>query len=121
MARTRTLPIGLHLGTQSATLAQLARGGDQLDVFALAHGEMPVNENAPPDEQDREIAAALRRLVVEHHFLGRNVVSCLGSQQLFVQNMRLPKMPADEMANVVRGEAEGRLPFPIAEAEIRHL
>ena len=35
--------------------------------------------------------------------------------------MRLPKLPAEEMDNVVRGEAEGRLPFPIAEGEIRHL
>lgn len=121
LTRTRTLPIGLHLGLQSATLAQLVRDGDGWELHALAQGQLPVNENATADEQDREVAAALRQLVVDHHFKGRNVVSCLGSQQLFVQNVRLPKLPPEEIEKVVHTEAEERLPFPIAEAEIRHL
>ena len=118
--RNRTSPIGLHLGLQSATMIQLS-GSGQREVHALAHGEVPYLESASSEEQDREVAGALRKLVADHRFRGRNVVSCLGSQQLFVQNVRLPKLPPEEVDKVVRWEAEERLPYPIADAEIRYL
>jgi type IV pilus assembly protein PilM len=63
----------------------------------------------------------LQKLLADHHFRGRQVVSCLGSQELFVQNVRLPQLPAQEVEKVVHWEAEERLPYPVAEAEIRHL
>ena len=119
--RTRTSPIGLHLGMQTATLVQLTGGNDRLEMHAMAQGEFLCDENASSDEQDRETASALRKLISDHHFRGRNVVSCLGAQQLFVQNVRLPKLPPEEVEKVVRWEAEERLPYPIADAEIRHL
>lgn len=121
LTRNRTSPIGLHLGLQTATLVQLAGGDDRREVHAMAHGEIPYDENASSEEQDREVAAALRKLIADHHFRGRTVVSCLGAQQLFVQNVRLPKLPTDEIEKVVHWEAEERLPYPIADAEIRYL
>ncbi len=119
--KQHTYPIGLHLGTQTATLVQLAGANGKLEVHALAHDEIPCNESASAEEQDREVAAALRKLIADHHFRGRQVVSCLGVQQLFVQNVRLPKLPPEEVEKVVRWEAEERLPYPVAEAEMRYL
>jgi type IV pilus assembly protein PilM len=119
--RNRLLPIGLFLGDRSATLLQLSQSGGRFQVHAKAHGPLPVNENASPDEHDRQVAAALRRMLSDHPFRGRNVVSCLGSQELFVQNVRLPKLPPEEIEKVIRWEAEERLPYGIEEAEIRHL
>lgn len=119
--RNRHSPIGLHLGTQSAHLVQLGGAGSALEVHALAHAEIPYDESASSEVQDRETAAILRKLVAENNFRGRSVVSCLGAQQLFIQNVRLPKLPPEEIEKVVRWEAEERLPYPVADAEIRYL
>lgn len=119
--RNRTLPIGMHIGPQSATMVQLARNGNDLELHAMAHVELPNNEEAASDVQDREIAAILKRTLSDHGFRGKAVVSCLGAQHLFVQNVRLPKLPPEEVDKVVRWEAEERLPYPVADAEIRHL
>ena len=121
MTRPRICPIGLQLGPRSAMLVQLSGNPGEQEVFQMAQGEMPFDEHASSEVQDREIAAALRKLIADHHFRGHSVVSCLGSQELFVQNVRLPKLPPEEIDKVVRWEAEERLPYPLAEAEIRHL
>jgi type IV pilus assembly protein PilM len=121
LRRAEPHPIGLVLSRSSATLVQLAGRPGHLEVHALATGPLPVDEQAPLDEQDRAAAEALRRLVGDHRFRGRQVVSCLGPQELFVQNVRIPQLPEDEVAKVVQWEAEERLPYPAAEAEVRHL
>lgn len=119
--QSQTTPIGLHLGVQSAVLAQLVRRGSGYSVHAVAFGELPHDEDQPADEQDRRVAEVLEKLVQQNGFKGRDVITCLGGQELFVQNVRLPQLPADEVEKVIRWEAEERLPYPIAEAEIRHL
>src|SRR5690606_22263646 len=70
-------------------------------------------------------AAALTQAVRSgfegRHFRGRDVVVCLGMRELFVQNIRIPKVAPEEMEKVLKQEAANRLPFPYAEAEVRHL
>ena len=119
--RNRQFPIGLHLESRSATLVQLMGSPGSLSARATAHSELPYDENASPEEQDAVVASTLRKLIADHHFKGRQVVSCLGSQELFVQNVRLPQLPPEEVEKVVRWEAEERLPYPVADAEIRHM
>ena len=119
--KNNTFPIGLHLEPRSATLLQLCGTVDDLEVRSTAQSEMPFDENMPPDEQDRAIAIALKKLIADHDFKGRHVVSCLGAQELFTQNVRLPQLPPDEIEKVIHWEAEERLPYPVADAEVRFL
>lgn len=114
-------PIGLHLGIDVATLVQLTDTGNNCRVHAMAQGALPVNESAAPEDQDRVVAAALKKLVGDYDFKGREVVTCLASDELFVQNVRLPELPPEEVEKVVRWEAEERLPYSADDAEIRHL
>ncbi|MEX0702660.1 MAG: pilus assembly protein PilM [Planctomycetales bacterium] len=118
---TSRLPIGLFLEERSATLVQLAGRPGDYEIHALAQGELPHDETVPTEVQDEARAAALRKLIGDHHFKGREVVSCLGARELFVQNVRLPQLPPEEVRKVVHWEAEERLPYPAAEGEIRYL
>ena len=121
LGRRKYLPIGLQMSDGTATAVQLAGRPGQYEIHAMAHGELPYDEAASPVQRDREIAAGLRELLSDHRFHGRQAVSCIGSQELFVQNVRLPQLPANEVEKVVRWEAEERLPYPVDEAEVRHL
>jgi type IV pilus assembly protein PilM len=121
LRRNRQMLIGLHLGERTATMAQVAGPAGQREIHALASCEIPRDDTLPPDEQELELASNLKRLLNDHHFKGRQVVSCLGSEELFVQNVRLPQLPPEEVDKVVRWEAEERLPYSIEDAEIRHL
>ena len=119
--RSRPLPIGLNLGSRYVSLVQLAGSPGNRHVHAMAYGEVPYDCDESTEEQDHEISAILKKLVADHHFKGKNVVSCLGSQELFMQNVRLPQLPPEEVEKVVRWEAEERLPYSVDEAQIRYL
>jgi type IV pilus assembly protein PilM len=119
--RNKQLPIGLQLSDRSAVFVQMAGSAGKYQVHDLAYCELPYDESLPQEERDRLSAENLKRVVEDHNFKGRQVVTCLGSQELFVQNVRLPILPAEEVEKVVLWEAEERLSYPVEEAEIRHL
>ena len=121
LRKTQTRPIGVHWGPRFATLVQLAGEPGDMEVHALAHGEIPFDDSQSADEHDQTVAAVIKKLVSDHHFKGRQVVCCLGSQELFLQIGRLPLLPPEGVEKGVRWEAEERLPFAIDEAEIRYL
>lgn len=121
LKRPNYSPIGLQLGSTSATLVQLAGPRQNRVVHAIAQEQFNLPENCSLEERDAKVAAELRRMLSDHHFKGRRVISCLGSEELFIQNVRLPQLPTEEIAKVVAWEAEERLPYPVADAEIRHL
>jgi type IV pilus assembly protein PilM len=54
-------------------------------------------------------------------FRGRAAVFSIASQDLFVQNVRVPQVTGEELSRVVCGEAAARVPFAEEEAEIRFI
>lgn len=122
MAGTRTfslskpLPIGLHFDGDTVSMAQAGYQGGRLSVHAVASGELP------SDPQDvAGSVAVLRRMLDDHHFTTRSVVSSLAPRDLTVQNVRLPQVPDAELLPLLKWEAQERLAYPVEEAEIRHL
>jgi len=119
--QSKALPIGIDIGRQTIKAIQLQRSGSGLRVVARARGLLP--ETLPDDTEAREevIIDVLKQMMGKARFRGRQVVVCLGGDELFVQNVRIPKIPDAELENVVRWEAEERVPFDGASAEIRHM
>jgi type IV pilus assembly protein PilM len=111
------MPIGLHVDGDLVVLAQMGlQGNDRPTMLATAAGLLP------PDPSDVDArGAAIKRLLVDHHFAGSSVVSCLAPRDLTIQNLRLPQVPESELGPLLKWEAQERLPFPIDEAELRHL
>lgn len=109
----RQPPIGLHLDGDWASLAQVALRNGRPVLQTAAAAELPADP--------AQAAASLRRLLTDHHFAGRAVVSTLPPRELTVQNVRLPEVPDQELQPLLRWEAQERLPYPVDEAELRHL
>ncbi len=120
LTHPRTAAIGLHLGPRFVTMAQLSGTSDRAEVIALAHEPVPVRGDETDEQFDEQLASTLKLLVEDHGFRGHNVVSCVPADDLVLQSVRMPQLPPDEIQKVVRWEAEERLPFPAANAELRY-
>jgi type IV pilus assembly protein PilM len=120
-SRPRGTAIGLHLGPRFATLVQVSGPAERAGLTAMAQGVLPARGELTDEEYDVQVSATLKLLVSDHGFRGRQVVSCVPAGDLHLQSVRLPQLPADEMEKVVRWEAQERLPFPAANAELRYL
>lgn len=120
LKRETTFPIGLQIGPTSVTAAQLRERAGVLELSAAARAAMRIPGDATDEECMKRTAEAIRELLSDSRFKGRRVVGCLTMDDLFVQNVRLPKLAEDEAEKVVRWEAAERLPYPVDDAEIRH-
>ena len=121
LTRTSLIPLGLHFGLRSATVVQLAGTAERLELRKAARCRLPHVAGLAPDDAECVRAESVRRLIADQRLIGRKVVSCLSADELFIETVRLPQLPPDEIAKLIRVEAAERLPYPIDDAEVRHL
>jgi type IV pilus assembly protein PilM len=117
--RKRRGPIGVDLGNRSVKLIQFDHPREK--ILELARWELPREQDESEEVRDRQVSDAIRQAISTRNFQGCEAVLCLGAESLFVQNIRVPKVPSAELQRVVHAEAEARLPFDLAESEIRFL
>lgn len=113
LSRKRTTPIGVDIGARGVKLVQLSA---DLNQGEASRWEFTSDDSPQPDE----VVKALQHAYAAGNFRGRDVVLCLGNDDLFMQNIRVPKSEQEMDRRIVR-EAVERLPFPAAQAELRFL
>jgi type IV pilus assembly protein PilM len=112
-------PIGLDLGSRSVKLVQF--NADRTKLVAVARKDLPHGRKMTAEEYDALLVQAIRQAQDGQEFRGRDAVVCLGARELFVQNIRVPKLTGDALEKMVAQEVASRIPFAAAEAEIRFL
>lgn len=118
-AKYRSSPIGIDIGSRCIKLMQFDREGTR--VREAARWDLPAGRPTDLEERDAQVVQAIQRAREGRNFRGKEAVFCLRAGDLFVQNLRVPKAEGAELARLVHGEANGRLPFPGEDAELRFL
>lgn len=119
--RNRLSTLGLSVSRSTASLVQISGSADAFELRTAVQCQLPDPAGADPVVADRAVADALRTMVNDQRLRGRNVISCLGSDELIVETVRLPQLPPEEIAKAAHWEASERLSIPIEETEVRHL
>ena len=120
LSTRRYSPIGIDVGCRSVKLVQLS--GDRSRLIEAARVELPPAAGQPTrEETTARIGEALEKGLAGRAFHGRDVVICLNDKQLFLQSVRVPKQAGEQLDKLVAQEAAGRLPYSIADAELRYL
>jgi len=118
--KNRATPIGVDLGASSVKLVQLSADRRQL-VEAVRWDLPPEDASAQGPAPPESFIEALRQARRNRNFRGRDAVVCLGRNELFLQNLRVPKVTGQELDRLVEQEAAGRVPFALTDTEIRYL
>ena len=113
-------PIGLELGSRAVQMMQFT--ADRKRLIEAVRWDLPrATGDETAESRSRSLVEAIEQARQGRAFRGRNVVVCLNSRELFVQNVRVPKGPSSELDRMVQQEAASRLPFPSAEADLHYL
>ncbi len=101
-------PIGLDIGHSSLKMVQLAVGEDRVKVLAARRA--PLNSDTTLDDREREemVVHAVRRLLAEGPFHGRNVISALPVDKLRITSLRLSETETPQADKILRKEAAER-------------
>ena len=107
--KTRGLqPIGLDIGHNSIKMIQLLINGEQLSVIAAQKARIDPGINGDGQERSRFVISAIKQMLTEGNFRGRNVISCLPNDGLKVTSLRLAEAQGDEIEQILRKEIAQR-------------
>jgi type IV pilus assembly protein PilM len=99
-------PIGLDLGAAGIKMVQLRDEGGRPALQAAAYEVIPPNPD--PSARMGLVAELIRKALHEAPFRGRRVATALGQSEFQMKNLRLPRMPLDELSAAVEFEAQDR-------------
>jgi type IV pilus assembly protein PilM len=124
--RPQPHPIGIDIGHDSVKMLQLDVRESSLVVHASARRNLEVSGPGPSQPSPAELispaaAQAITELLSDGNFSGRSAVASLPRHIVHVKNLRLPAMPASEVAAVVQFEARSIFPFDTSEAKVDYL
>ncbi|MCH7557050.1 MAG: pilus assembly protein PilM [Planctomycetes bacterium] len=107
--KTRGLqPIGLDIGHNSIKMIQLLMNGEQVSVIAARKARIDHTINGDGQERSRFVISAIRQMLAEGNFHGRNVVSSLPNDGLEITSLRLAEAQSDEIEQALRKEVVQR-------------
>ncbi len=103
-------------------MAQLrSMPGERYELVATGFAELPTESRKNPGSRVRFVAGAIKRILKSQPFKGRQCVLCLPAETTFVQHIKMAKMPDDQLAEALRWELQGKLPYDPSRAIIRHV
>ena len=115
--KSKRTPIGVDVGSRVIKLVQL--DVEQAHLLETGRWDLPLENKPGAHDLAAETVRALKQSREGKRFRGRDAVVCLGARQLYVQNVRVPKVDGPQFEQNIRQEVGARLPFPLAEAELR--
>lgn len=101
-------PIGLDIGHSSIKMIQLAVSSGHISV--LAASKIAIDPNINGDRQARRtfVISAIRDVIAQGKFRGRDVVSCLPSEQLKITSIRLAETEGEQIDEALKREVSQR-------------
>jgi len=101
-------PIGLDIGHNSIRMIQLSIDDEQISVIAA--DETHIDAGVNDDEQARRsfVISAIKQMLANGGYQGRNVVSCLPSGKLRITSLRLAEAERYEIEQALRREVTQR-------------
>jgi len=101
-------PIGLDIGNSSIKMIQLAVNDGHISVLAADKVRIDPGINGDAQERRAFVVSAVKQMLAEGDFRGRNVVSCLPNDRLKITSLRLAEAESDQIEQALRKEVSQR-------------
>jgi len=101
-------PIGLDIGHNYIKMLQLVISDRQIRVLAADKVRIDPKINGDAQERKQFVVSAIKQILADGDFRGRNVVSCLPSDKLNITSLRLSETEAGQIEQTLTKEAANR-------------
>ncbi|HHV63073.1 MAG TPA: type IV pilus assembly protein PilM [Firmicutes bacterium] len=115
--RVPTRAVGLDIGTSAVKAVEIRRRGRTMHLVAV--GTAPTPKGAIKDGvilDPEAVAGAIRAALDGGRIRHKEVFAAVAGQGIVVRNVILPRMPREELAEVIKWEAERYVPYSLDEA-----
>jgi len=114
--KNHTFSIGVDVGDDNLKVVQLGSNGAGISLIDGGYENRPVNVEPGSIEWQRWAIDAIRKVMASGKFHGRNVISAIPANEVFIDHIRVPKTNGAELDDVIFSKIKQKLPFePIRE------
>ena len=122
-------PIGVDMGDDTLTMAQLANNGKGISLIAGVCENRPSNVKPGSADWQRWAIETIRQVNSRGQFRGRDVIAAIPPAELFIDHIKMPKMEAksetkeakDAVDDAIISKIKQKLPFESDDAMIKYI
>jgi Tfp pilus assembly PilM family ATPase len=126
---TKGTPIGVDMGGDALTMAQLVNNGQGINLIAGGYENRPENIRPGSVEWQRWAIDTIQKLCGRGQFRGRDVIAAIPPADLFIDHIKMPRTDAksktkeakETVDNAVIAKIKQKLPFESGNAMIRYI
>jgi len=118
---SRPNPIGIDFGSDCLKMAQVQFEEGEPRLIAAATADVPGHVRHNPAARLAFFTEAVRDLLPQGKFRGRQAILALPAASMFIQHLRLARMDDELLKKALPWEARGKLPIDPSQALLRHL
>jgi type IV pilus assembly protein PilM len=117
--KRKVFPIGVDMGSETLKMAQLVQDGDGLRVIAGTKDDLPPDVKLGTSQWQHWVIKTIRQMIAQGTFKGRKVVTALPVDEVFIDQIKIPRTPDDRLKDTVLGKIAGKLPFESKDALVQ--
>lgn len=119
--KKRVCPIGVDLGSTYLRMAQLGMNGQGPFLVSAGLRAKPESIEARTPAWQHWAIEAIKDIWHEAKFKGKDVVTALPSDDLFIDPIKVPRSTLDRLAETALPKVQKRLPFPSDKALLQYI
>lgn len=119
--KKRVFPTGVDLGSGYLKMAQLGFDGNQFFLHAAGREERPKDIESGGAQWQRWVAATAKEMIGKGGFSGRQVVTAMPVEDVFIDQIKIPKTADENIEQVVLAKIKHKLPFDASGAMVKHV
>jgi len=101
-------PIGLDIGDDSIKMIQLGIEDGQMSIIAADREQIEPSVLEDPQQRREFVMTAIKQMICDGNFKGREVVSCIPNKEMKVTSVRLSETDSREIEKNLRKEVKQR-------------
>jgi Tfp pilus assembly PilM family ATPase len=109
-AKSQTYPIGIDVSTGALNLAQMGWDQNGLFLVAGANADIPEGMEYGTGVWQRWAVSTLKKLRAERPFKGRDVIVSLPGSEVFIDQVKVPRVAPEQMREAVLARIAPKLP-----------
>jgi type IV pilus assembly protein PilM len=113
-------PIGLEISEDSVRMIQVIKNNGRWNLHCMVQRELPAREHESEDTRDRMVAV-IKKIMKDHSFHGRQVVSTLSNREVDILSVRIPASDESRMEAKILENASTRLSYGVEQAVVDYL
>jgi type IV pilus assembly protein PilM len=119
--KKRVFPTGVDLGSGYLKMAQLGFDGNQFFLYAAGREERPKDIEPGSAQWQRWVASTAKEMIGSGGFSGKRVVTAMPADDVFIDQIKIPKTADEKIEKAVLAKIKPRLPFDASGAMVKYV